>query len=131
MNKWIEIDERKSLEGINQIHLDTRDFKCLASDDWLSISEGKYDHGFEIPDDKDKFTMPEGNVLNWLKNIRSMSRSRKENWSPLNFEGVTKNFWGLKYIRVFRLPDDPQTFIICDRYVEAIEWRKMVKENLK
>lgn len=117
---WIPIDELNSLDGINQIHLDTRDFKCsLLGDGMKTIGE------------IDQTLIPEDKVMNLLHEIRSISKSRHDIWKPLKFDGVGEGFWALKYIRFFRSIDDPKKFIVCDRHMNPIEWEKLKKENLK
>lgn len=128
-DNWLPLNEVR-LEGVNQIHMDTRDFKCLVREDWISSLRMTYEYGLKPHIEDSTYTMSESDVLDFLKNIRSLARSRDDKWKPLVFEGVG-NYFGLKYIRIYRIPDNPSRFIVCDRDVTPIEWRKCNRKNLK
>lgn len=129
---WIPIEELDSLNGINQIHLDTRDFKCSVLGRWVNESHRwTYEYGMKTIDEIDKTLIPEEKVKELIHEIRRISRGRADIWKPLDFDGVGEGFWALKYIRFYRSVDEPKKFIVCDRNMNPIEWRKLKKENLK
>lgn len=41
MGDWEYIDDIKSLEGVNTLHCDTRDFHCMTRDENLDMRDGR------------------------------------------------------------------------------------------
>lgn len=128
MNEWIYISDIKSLDGINQIHCDTRDFNCLMKKEYISGMRWTYKMSLKEAFTEAKFLMTTDEILTFLKGLETMSGGQAR-WRHLLFDGIDCKGW-LKYIRFFRDPQSPNMWLVCQREVEPFEWRKCTIENL-
>lgn len=132
MGDWLYVRDIDSLEGINALHCDTRDFHCSLKEDWLDTKDGK-NRAISRVFHNYAYQISESSLLTWLKEIETMSGGKGE-WRCLLFDKVECDGW-LKYIRCYRNPKDPTMFIVCNRDSIPILWElcredKLDKEHL-
>lgn len=125
MGDWEYIDDIKSLEGVNTLHCDTRDFHCMTRDENLDMRDGR-NKEIKCKLHNADYIIPENELLSFIKRLETMSGGKGE-WRCLNFEGVNCGGW-LKYVRCYRTKKGD--FIVCNRDNEPIEWRKCTEEAL-
>lgn len=127
-DNWKSLNEIVSLDNVNSIHCDTRDFHCMMNDKMIDLKDGKNPEIRRCVYDK-KYHIPQDAVVEWLKSIEKMAGGKAE-WRCLNFDNVECDGW-LKYIRLYRNPKFSDVFIVCNRDSKPIEWEKCNEENLK
>lgn len=116
MNTWAPIEELEITSNINSIHIDTRDFHCLLSEEErTSAIKGQ------------KYIIPINEIKIWLLDLERITGGKGE-WRMLKFKNIDTNGW-LKYIRLYR--NDEETFIVCDRESHSIDWKGMTESNLE
>lgn len=125
--EWRYIDDITSLDGINILHCDTRDFHCALHSTYIDTKDAKNRaisrvfHNFT-------YQLKDNELLRWLKEIETMSGGKGE-WRLLDFNKVHCDGW-LKYIRCYRNPKNPEYFIICNGESIPIVWGLCDEEHL-
>ena len=131
-NNWVYIDEvikLLTLNGVKELHVDTRSFSCLLLDKNSDADENcsiirkliKNQNALE------ENIIEQADVLTWVKEVENISGGLGH-WRFLNFNTLDVSMGWLEYIRFYRYNE--HQFIVCDSLSYPIEYRKCTADNL-
>lgn len=80
--------------------------------------------------DREKYSINKKDILTWLDTLCKATGGYDLEWRYLTANVKDCGGWDIKYIRFVRNGKCPDEFIVCNAYMQPIEYRKII-ENLE
>lgn len=126
---WTHISEAPAVgPHFTAIHCDTRDFVVMYSCTTCSQHDQKEVYRLLHGKINERFLIPQGEIIPWLKHIEAISGGRCE-WRCLNFTHIKTALGWLKYIRFYRYTT--HLFVVCDDGNAPIDWQRCSEQTIE
>lgn len=106
-------------EGVNQVHVDTRDFHCSVSDEKPKFGKDLDINLKKLLKHRPRFFYSPEETKEIIDRLFTESGGENE-WRMLMLDGIGENAsgnWGMKYIRIYRTD---WGFLICNNKNRAL-----------
>ena len=137
--EWVSVHEiyldADIADTVQVINCDTRDFAIGWLFERPSIHEKaefncKSLYSLIKKKNREKFSINKKDILTWLDSLCKATGGYNLDWRCVKANIKDCRWWNLKYIRFVRNEKSPVEFIVCNAYMQPIEYRKII-DNLE